>query len=140
MKIPQVKILLMFKEINITIMTYVSNLEHLVFSAKRFAKSFFFLFYLILIKSKMMDNIILSEDFKGHKWMKVQAFLHFGMELSSPKPKKILIWIPKKLFLMFWSGTFQPQPRKANKSHLEKNLLYFCKKKFFPHFGMTADQ
>ena len=67
MKIPQVKILLMFREINITIMTFVSNLEDLVLFAKRFAKSFLFFVHLILLRSKMMDNIILPEDFKGHK-------------------------------------------------------------------------
>ena len=54
-------------------MTFVSNLEDLVLFAKRFAKSFLFFVHLILLRSKMMDNITLPEDFKGHKWMKVQA-------------------------------------------------------------------
>ena len=61
------------------------------------------------------------------------------MELSSPKPKKIPVFFPKNFFLCFGMDLSSLEPEKQTKA-TSKNFLYFCKKKFFPHFRMTADQ
>ena len=45
------------------------------------------------------------------------------------------IFFLKKLSSSLGNGTFQPQAPKKT-----KNFFYFSRKKFFPHFKMTADQ
>ena len=52
------------------------------------------------------------------------------MKLSSPKLKKLIFFL-KQNFLYFGREVAKPEKQK---------FLYFSKKKFFPHFGMTADQ
>lgn len=80
--------------------------------------------------------------------------------LSSPKPTKFLLsfikifyyilgwnflapslknslYFSTKIFLIFWDEIFQPQAQNTNKPPW-RNFLYFSRKHFFPHFGITA--
>ena len=41
--------------------------------------------------------------------------LYFEMELSSPKPEKVLIFSPKN-FVVYQHGTSSPKPEKQNKT------------------------
>ena len=42
--------------------------------------------------------------------------LYFEMELSSPKPEKVLIFPPPKNFVIYQHGTSSPKPEKQNKT------------------------
>ena len=70
---------------------------------------------------------------------KKNVFFYFWMELSSPKPKRFLIYLKKTLFLYFWMELSNSKLEKQNKNHPEK-ISYVFPKNIFPHFRMTADQ
>ena len=61
---------------------------------------------------------------------KKNVFFYFWMELSSPKPKRFLIYLKKNTFLIFLDGTFQLQARKTKQKPPWKNFLCFSKKHF----------
>ena len=58
--------------------------------------------------------------------------LYFEMELSSPKPEKVLIFFPPKILL--YLSMEPPAPSLKNKTKQKKNLknfLYFSQKNCF---------
>ena len=67
---------------------------------------------------------------KIYIFQKKHVFFYFWMELSSPKPKRFLIYLKKNTFLIFLDGTFQLQARKTKQKPPWKNFLCFSKKHF----------
>ena len=60
--------------------------------------------------------------------------------LYSPNKKKFSCIFPKKKFLIFQDGIFQPQSQKNIKNPTMKKFVTFFQKTISPHFEMTADQ